>query len=349
MSRKAYEPTDFGKRLQEFLDDFSTESLGSSPNTLSSYCSTFRQYLFFREQCDKISADCLELADFTAESVEAFLKWVEHDCGCKTVTRNQRLASIHSFCYFLIRKEPRYINQFQQILAIKSKKHASKTYVDHLTIEETSAIIAAIDATSPATRRDAMLISLMYDSAARVQEIADLTVGDVKLLTKDTSLVYLTGKGTKTRNVPLSTPTYELLVHYLKETGLYSSPAATPVFTNRKGQKLTRHGITYILKKYVKMAAADCKSLSNKKISPHTLRHSKAVHLLYAGIDLIKIRDMLGHVSIATTEIYAVTYEMEVSKALRNAAGADAAVVPSWHKNPGIMDRLAAFSKKKTT
>jgi len=273
MKRRTYEPTGFAKRLQEFLYDFSPESLGSSPNTLSSYCSTFRQYLLFREQCDKIAADRLDLADFTVESVEAFLNWIEQDCGCKTVTRNHRLASIHSFCYYLIRKEPLYISQFQQIIAIKPKKHASKTYVDYLTIDETSAIIKAIDATSPHTKRDAVLISLMYDSAARVQEIADLTVGDVRLLTKDTSLLYLTGKGMKTRNVPLSTPTYELLINYLKETGLCSSPADTLVFTNRRGEKLTRHGIAYILKKYVDLASVHCESLAKKTVSPHTLRN----------------------------------------------------------------------------
>lgn len=347
MGRRLYEPTVFAKRLQEFLYDFSPESLGSSPNTLSSYCSAFRRYLLFREKHDNISADRLELADFTADSVDAFLNWIEQDCGCKTVTRNHRLASIHSFCYFLIRKEPRYINQMQQIIAIKPKKHASKTFVDYLTIEETSAIIRAIDQASSAAKRDAVLISLMYDSAARVQEIADLTVGDVRLLSKDTSLVYLTGKGSKTRNVPLSTPTYELLTNYLKETGLYSAPAITPVFTNLRGEKLTRHGISYILKKYMRLAAKQCASLAKKTVSPHTLRHSKSMHLLHAGIDLIKIRDMLGHSSISTTEIYATTYDMDVATALRNAAGADAAVVPSWHKDPGIMDRLAAFSRKK--
>jgi site-specific recombinase XerD len=349
MKRRLYEPTVFAKRLQEFLYDFAPESIGASPNTLSSYCSSFRQYLSFREQNDKISADRLELSDFTADSVDAFLNWVERDCGCKTVTRNHRLASIHSFCCFLIRKEPRYISQLQQIIAIRPKKHASKTYVDYLTIEETSAIIKAINQTTPAAKRDAVLISLMYDSAARVQEIADLTVGDVKLLSKDTSLVYLTGKGAKTRNVPLSTPTYELLTNYLKETGLHSSKAATPVFANMRGEKLTRHGISYILKKYVLLAAPHCKSLAKKTVSPHTLRHSKSMHLLHAGIDLIKIRDMLGHASISTTEIYATTYDMDVATALRNAAGADSATVPSWHKDPGIMDRLAAFSRKKST
>jgi site-specific recombinase XerD len=347
MKRKIYEATSYAKRLQEFLGEYAPNTLGASPNTLASYCSTFRQYLTFCEQCCKIEADRFGLDDFTASSVEKFLDWIEKERNCKTVTRNHRLAVIHTFCHFLLRREPRYISQIQQIKAIKPKKCASKTYVDYLTIEETSALIQSIDVKTQAGRRDAVLISMMYDTAARVQEIVDLTVGDAKFLTKDTSIVYLTGKGSKTRNVPLTTPTYELLTHYLKETGLYSSSADKPIFTNAKGEKLTRHGIAHILKKYVTLVTEHYPKLASKTISPHTLRHSKAMHLLHAGIDLIKIRDMLGHASISTTEIYAKTYDMDISTALRNAAGADTATIPSWHKDPGIMDRLAAFARKK--
>jgi len=348
MSRSEYEPTDFGKRVQDFLFDYSPTSLGSSPNTLSSYSSAFRRYLSFREKCDNILPDSLALKDFTPESVEAFLDWTERICGCKIVTRNQRLAAMHSFCQYLVRKEPLYMNQIQQIIAIKPKKHASKTYVDYLTIEEMSAIINAIDTVTSAGKRDAVLISLMYDLAARVQEIADLTVGDVKLLTKDTSVTYLTGKGDKTRSVPLSTPSFELIRNYLKETGLNSAPANTQFFTNRHGEKLTRHGIAYILEKYVAIASKQCESLAKKSVSPHTLRHAKAMHLLKSGIDLIKIRDMLGHASISTTEIYAKTFDMDVDSAIRNAAGANSPTVGSWHKEPTIMERLAAFSRKRT-
>jgi len=347
MKPKIYEPTDFAKRLQDFLSEYAPVSLGASQNTIASYCSTFRKYLAFQEQHNKIAPDQLKLSDFTMDSVDDFLKWLELDCECKTVTRNQRLAIIHTFCQYLIRKEPLYINQVQQILAIKSKRHAKKSFVDYLTVEETSAIIKSIDTETPLGKRDAVLISLMYDCAARVQEIADLTVGDIKLLTKDTSLVYFTGKGSKTRGVPLSTPTYDLLRHYFKDAGFDTVPARTQVFTNRNGEKLTRHGIAFILKKYVCDAAIIKESLAHKTISPHTLRHSKAMHLLHAGIDLIKIRDMLGHVSVTTTEIYATTYDMDISTALRDSSAAEANVIPSWHKDPGIMAKLAAFSRKK--
>jgi site-specific recombinase XerD len=349
MKRDAYEPTIFAKRLQDFLYDYSPQSLGSSPNTLASYCVTFRKYLAYREQYDDIAADRLEMSDFTADSVEAFLDWIERECGCKTTTRNQRLTAIRSFCHYLIRKEPLYIDQIQQILSVRVKKCARKTYVDYLSIEETSAIIRSADSTTPMGRRDIVLISLMYDTAARVQEIADLMTGDVKLISKDTSLLYLTGKGAKTRSVPLSTPTYELLTAYFREVGLLEAPAKTLVFTNRAGNKLTRHGIAFILKKYVSLASRTCGSLAQKTVSPHTLRHSKSMHLLHAGIDLIKIRDMLGHASVTTTEIYATTYDMDIDRALRNASSAEAQETALWHRDPGIMERLAAFSRASAT
>ena len=347
MKLKQYEPTDFAKRIQEFLCDYAPVSLGVSQNTIASYCSTFRRYFAFREQKDKISPDNLKLNDFTADSIDCFLNWLENDCGCKPVTRNHRLACIHSFCHYLVRKEPMYIHRFQQILAVKPKKHAKKTFVHYLTIEETAAIINSINTETDLGRRDMALVCLMYDCGVRVQEIADLTVGDVKLFTKDTSLAYFTGKGSKTRNVPLSTPTYQMLGTYFEYTGLNTAPANTLVFTNRKGEKLTRHGISFILKKYVQSASLNCESIAKKNVSPHTLRHSKAMHLLHAGIDLIKIRDMLGHVSVTTTEIYASTYDMDISAALRNATSVNSDIVPSWHKNTGIMDKLSAFSRKK--
>jgi len=347
MKPKSYEPTDFAKRLQEFLCDYAPISLGVSQNTIASYCSTFRRYLAFREQKDKISADNLKLSDFTADSADYFLNWLESDGGCKPVTRNHRLACIHSFCSFLVRKEPTYIHQFQQILAVKPKKHAKKMFVDYLTIDETAAIIKSINAETVLGRRDMALICLMYDCGVRVQEIADLTVGDVKLFTEDTSLAYFTGKGSKTRNIPISTPTYHMLTDYFKYTDLDTASASTLVFTNQKGEKLTRHGISFILKKYVQEASLNCESLAKKTVSPHTLRHSKAMHLLHAGIDLIKIRDMLGHVSVTTTEIYATTYDMDISVALRSVSSVNSDFVPSWHKNPGIMDKLSAFSRKK--
>jgi site-specific recombinase XerD len=233
----------------------------------------------------------------------------------------------------------------QKILALKSKKHPVKKVVDYLTVEEMAAITDSVDITAPFGIRDVVLISLMYDLAARVQEMADLTVLDVKLYSQDTSSVYVTGKWQKTRSVPLSTPSFYLLKRYIEEAVVPQKQSL--LFLNRSGGKLTRHGISLILKKYVEKAKMKCPNLASKKISPHTLRHSKAMHLLKAGIDLIKIRDFLGHESVVTTEIYARTHDTDLRIALNAVSDLESPKATSWHSDPGIMARLASFAKKK--
>jgi len=177
----------------------------------------------------------------------------------------------------------------------------------------------------------------------RAQELADLTVGDVKLYDEDTSTIYLTGKWSKTRAVPLSIPSFNLLRQYIQVMGLTN--AKTPLFVNRNGERLTRHGISLIVKKYAQKAKFDCPSLASKTITPHTLRHSKAMHMLQGGIDLIKIRDLLGHESISTTEIYAKTHDTDLRLAMTGANN-NLKELASWHNNPGIMSRLASYARK---
>lgn len=339
-------PTIFSKRLEEFLLVYAPDTQGASPNTISSYSCTFIRYLTYREEKDGISPDTIDFDDFTDDSVVAFLDWLEEECHCKTVTRNQRLSAIHAFCKYLSRKEVSRLHQWQTILTIKEKKHAVKKVVDYLTIEETSAILKSVDIKKTNGKRDVLLLTLLYDTAARVQEIADLRIADVKLNTSKTSSVHLTGKGAKTRNVPLSVRTYEMLTEYLKHSGKLEG--TDYVFRNRSGKKLTRHGITYILSKYVASAKDTCPTLRAKNVTPHILRHSKAIHLLQGGVDLIKIRDFLGHEHISTTEIYVRTLDTDLTVALAvNKNNAESNIIPSWHEDPGIMEKLRGFSKKK--
>ena len=346
MKKVNYAPTAFSRNLENYLSVYAPGTLGASANTISSYSYTFVKYLAYREQIDHIPPDEMELEDFTADSVESFLIWLEEDCKCKTVTRNQRLSAIHAFCKYLCRKEVRLLNQWQQILSVKEKKHAVKKIVDYLTVEETSAILKAVNIYDKNGKRDELLLTLLYDTAARVQEIADLRFGDVSLLSNKTSMVRLTGKGSKTRNVPISTRTYEMLTPYIESHRDGSSNDY--MFVNRTGEQLTRHGITYILKKYTAIAAEICPSIKQKDVSPHILRHSKAVHMLQGGIDLSKIRDFLGHEHITTTEIYVRTLDTDLQVALvANKNSAEGLKLASWHNNPSIMDRLRGFGKKK--
>lgn len=344
MKKQKTTSINFSQRLEEFLNVYAPGSIGASPNTLASYCSAFRQYFSFRSEKDGIDPDELCISDFTMESIESFLNWIETECGCKTVTRNQRLAAIHAFTKYLIRKEPQYMGQFQQIMTIRVKKYPEKKVVDYLTSDETTAILKAIDSRSNLGRRDTVMFSLLYDTGARVQEIADLSIGDIKLYSRDSSWIYLTGKGSKTRSVPISTASYDLLKIYLNEIDCKNG--SNPVFFNRDGNRLTRHGITHKLKKYVAIASEDCPSLKSKTVTPHTLRHSKAIHLLQSGVDLMKIRDLLGHESVSTTEIYARTQDTDLRLSMHNASS-EMPEIASWHKNPGIMEKLAVIAKNK--
>lgn len=339
-------PTTFSKRVEDFLTVYAPNFLGTSENTLISYSYTFVLYLVFREKADDIDPDVFDLKDFTADSVDAFLDWLETERGCKTVTRNQRLSAFHAFCKYLCRKEVRLLNQWQQIIAIKEKKHAVKKIVDYLTVDETSAILKSVDTSVANGERDELMLTMLYDTAARVQELADLRFGDITLITKNTSMVRLTGKGSKTRTVPISIRTYEMLKPYI-ESREKKEPTDS-LFVNRTGDKLTRHGISYILKKYASVAEESCPSIKQKDISPHILRHSKAVHMLQGGIDLSKIRDFLGHEHISTTEIYVRTLDTDLRVALAtNKNNAESSEMTSWHKDPGVMERLRGFGKKK--
>ena len=192
-------------------------------------------------------------------------------------------------------------------------------------------------------RRDAVLLSLLYDTGARVQELIDLKIGDISL--NDTVTVRLTGKGGKNRIVPVMKPTGELLKQYIESAGL-NAPAynANYLFTNRSSKPLTRAGVTDILKKHARSAQSGGVADISDEITPHWLRHSKAMHLLQAGVNLVYIRDLLGHADISTTEIYARADERMKRKALMEAYNSPTnEELPSWKKDKDLLDWLKSL------
>ena len=188
--------------------------------------------------------------------------------------------------------------------------------MNHLTVEQTRRLLAQPDRSTRRGRRDATLLATLYDTAARVQELADLTVRDIRV--EPPALAVLTGKGRKIRHVPLGGNTAMLLDAYLVEHGL-DKPGHDdhPLFVNQHGSKLSRGGIAWIIGKY--QAQAGEPALSSADISPHVLRHSRAMHLYEAGVPLPYIRDILGHVELATTDIYARASTEAKRKALEAA------------------------------
>jgi site-specific recombinase XerD len=234
-------------------------------------------------------------------------------------------------------QDPTQLARCQDILAIPAKKQ-SHPAVNHLTVEQTRHLLAAPDRSTRRGRRDATLLATCYDTAARVQELADLTVRDLRL--EPPAIAALTGKGHKTRHVPLMSNTTAILADYLAEHHL-DRPGHDdhPVFFNQHRTKLSRGGIAWIIGKY--QARTGDPQLANADISPHTLRHSKAMHLYEAGIPLPYIRDILGHVDLSTTEIYARASTEAKRKALE-AAYTDIVTddLPEWNQDPGLLDWL---------
>ena len=271
------------------------------------------------------------------------LEWLEKTRRCIASTRNVRLAAFHSFCRYLQLEFPDYIHQAQQILAIPMKR-TKKISVEYLTLDAMKFLLEKPDNSTKEGRRDMVLLSLLYESGARVQELADLKVGDIR--TASPSIVKLTGKCEKTRIVPIMKPMAELLKQYLKENNLTEPYTFDyPLFCNRSKDKLTRAGIAYIVKKYADEAIKESPELFPDKFSPHCFRHSKAVHLLQAGVNLVYIRDFLGHVDIQTTEIYArIDGEMK-RKALEKSHNVVSDRMPEWQRNAELMNWLKSLGK----
>ncbi len=337
-------PTNFAYYLTTFLSKFLPGTMGLSPNTIMSYRDTFCLLLDYCSAVEKKRPEKITLDDLDKKLVEGYLEWIEEKRHCMISTRNVRLAAIHAFCRYLQMEFPDYIHQAQQILAIPVKK-TKKPTVEYVSLDAMKYLLRRPDGNTKKGRRDLVLLSLLYDSGARVQELADLKVLDVRV--KDPATVKLTGKGGKSRIVPLMKPMANLLEQYLKENG-FTEPFSRdyPLFQNRSKGKLTREGITYTLKKYATEAINKAPELFPEKLSPHCFRHSKAVHLLQSGVNLIYIRDFLGHVDIQTTEIYArIDGEMKRKALEKSTNKIVSEKLPEWQRDSGLLNWLKKLGK----
>lgn len=338
--------TDFAKHLTNFFSEYLVGERGASPNTIRAYSNTFTQLLNFMDEKEHIMADKLLLDHLTKKVVLRFLDWLQSNRKCGKSTRNQRLAALHSFFKYMQYEDVKRIVQWQDILSIKVKRQEKKS-VNYLTIDGIKFLLEQIPTNNRMGRRNLALIALLYDSGARVQEIIDLSPSSLRL--DKPYCVTLFGKGNKKRIVPLQDEQVALLQTYMKENGLdMVAYNQQPLFANNRGGRLTNSGVTYILNMYVTNARVLKPELIPDRISPHTLRHSKAMHLLQAGVNLVYIRDILGHVSIQTTELYARADSKQKREALEAAY---INVIPNlgteglWEKDAKLKTWLKNLSK----
>jgi site-specific recombinase XerD len=337
-------PTDFAYHLTTYLSKYLPGKAGISRNTILSYRDTFSLLLRFCSEEKAMTIEKVTLKTLTKDLIDGFLTWLETQRGCTVSTRNQRLSAIHSFFRYLQLEEPGHLFTCQQVLSICMKRTARKV-INYLTLDAVKAILKAPDTTCLMGRRDLVLLSLMYDTGARVQEIADLTVADVRLENPPT--VKLTGKGNRSRLVPLMTSTAKLLEQYLSEHDLkHAQYGSRYMFQNRSHSKLTRAGIAYILNKHVEAARMLHPEIIPKKISPHCFRHSKAMHLLQSGVNLVYIRDFLGHATIKTTEMYARADSLMKRNALAKAYKITSpSEMPVWQQDHSLLKWLKALGQ----
>lgn len=330
--------TDFAQCLSKYLTMYLPGQLGLSENTIMAYRDTFKLVLTFAEEECKLKPERITLADFNEQFVANFLAWLESERKCSISTRNQRLSALRAFAKYARRQFPEYLLEAQNVVDMKAKKKP-QPLLPHLSPDFIREIIAQTDDSDKYGRRDKVLLSLMYDSAARVQEICDLCVSDVRL--EKPYIVILTRKPNgKKHAVPIMESTACVVSQYIVENKLnVSGKENYPLFTNHQHNKLTRAGVAYILKKYCE-SARRLNPIIPQKISPHVFRHSKAMHMLQAGINLVYIRDFLGHVHIETTEIYAKADTEMKRKAIEEAQISIEPDLPDWAENKSLMAML---------
>lgn len=333
---------DFSYYLSLFLSKYLPGQKNLKSNTIASYRDTFKLFLVFCGSVKGIKPESITLNSLTKNMFTDFLEWIERERKCCLSTRNQRLSAIHAFFRYVQKDIPDNLFEIHKITKIPLKRKP-RPLVSYLKDYELKILFSQPDTTTRKGRRDLVLLILMYDTAARVSEIIDLKASDIRL--SSPAVVTLNGKGGKVRHVPITGKTKSYLAAYLEEQKKYNWGIAAeevPVFFNQRREKLSRWGISHILKKYVDMAKLD----TGFSVTPHVLRHSKAMGLLKAGVNLIYIRDFLGHCNVVTTEIYARADSEMKRKAIESAyVDLSPKNMPGWDKNQDLMYWLQNLCK----
>lgn len=342
MSSRPTPPSDLaGRWLTRFFTSHLAGERAVSPRTIVAYRDAIKLLLIWFKDTERIPPEKLRLADIDRPRVLRFLDWLETERHCSPATRNQRLAVIKSFCRYTAVEQPENLEQVTQILAIRQKTTPAPD-LGHLTADEIKTLLAQPGTASARAIRDTVLLAVAYDTAARVQELCDLNVTDVRRTNPVT--VTIRGKGSKTRYVPLMEPTAELLIDYLKHLDPHPGLGAdtSPLFHGPNHSRLTRSGIEKLLARHVRaVRARDPSWAPGLPITPHTLRRTRAMHLIQARINLIYIRDLLGHADISTTEIYARTDAETKRKAIENAyEPLTPDQLPDWTQDPPLINWL---------
>jgi integrase/recombinase XerD len=323
--------------IKRFLLEHLVSERNLARNTQRSYRDTLQQLLPFAARNARRKIDRLKVEDLSGERVRAFLRHLEQDRGCGAATRNQRLASIHSLAHFIGLRSPEHLQWCGEIRTIMSKK-AARPLVVYLEKQEMDALLASPDRDTAQGQRDHAVLQFLYNTGARADEVAHVRIADLDLGStpdRDPSAVLIRGKGNKQRLCPLWASTAKELRPLIANRA-----ASEHVFLNRRGRPLTRFGIHSLVERHAAAAIRTHPSMAKKRVSPHTIRHTTATHLLRSGVDINTIRAWLGHVCLTTTNIYAeVDLEMK-AKALATCEIKEDKPKKRWRNDKGLMEFL---------
>lgn len=299
--------------VQRYFMSYLISQRNYGANTINSYRDTFRLLLIYLDESGYKVAG-LKMPDITYDVITSFLEWLVIKRKNTVSTKNVRLAHIRSFYEYVLLNAPEFSSLCTNIISIPFAKEESRPPA-YMTEEEVTHLLQEIDSNTKGGLRHLALLSLLYDSGCRVQEIIDLNVSDIQF--DRCNRIYVHGKGNKYRNIPLRPETAKILKKYISEYHLSKNDI---LFINRQKSRMTRQGIRYILRKYESLVQYKYPSESMDSVFPHLMRHSKATHLVNAGVNIYNVRDFLGHSSVATTQIYLTSNPEVTRKAIEQAA-----------------------------
>jgi site-specific recombinase XerD len=324
-----------GGWVRRFLLEHLVAERNLALNTQRSYRDTLALLIPFVAKKSAKVVDRLTVIDLSADLVRLFLADLEESRQCVIATRNQRLAAIHALARFVGEHSPEHIAWCAQLRAIPFKKTTS-TVIPYLDKSEMDALLAAPNCQTAQGRRDHALLLFLYNSGARADEAAQLVIGDLHL---GSSYVRVLGKGGKERQCPLWSVTVQKLTVLIA-----NRPLSDRVFLNRCARPITRFGIHALVERYVCKIKITMPSLAAKRVSPHTIRHTTATHLLRAGVDINTIRAWLGHVSLNTTNVYAeIDLEMKTKALQKCQVNEDPKTTRRWRQDPQLMEFLRSL------
>lgn len=337
--------TDFAALLSRYFTGYLPNERGSSPQTIDSYRNAFILYLEYMESIRGIKPEKLVVKDYTRESILGFLEWLEKERENSAATRNYRLAAMKGFIHYLKYEFPDYMEEYQRILGIPLKKTKQKE-VSYMKTEGVELLVKQIDVNRTNGLRDYVMVLILYTTGVRVSELINIKVRDISLTEPYTIKIH--GKGNKGRYVPLMKTAVPHIKQYLSQMH-YDTEAkyGEYLFKNHMNNQFTRQGVNYVLKKYGAKARNINKALIPNDLTAHKMRHTTAMELIMSGVDLMYIRDLLGHSSVMTTEVYART-DADLKRKAIEAAGKE--ILPEeealWDIDTNLKEWLKSFNRR---